>query len=48
MTKDKRRSRAKQLWKRRAAQHGILTEKWKEAYASVLPITLIVLALCFL
>ena len=38
----------KALWKRHNAHHSILTEKWKEAYTSVLPITLIVLALCFL
>jgi len=48
MTREKRKNKAKQLWKRRALHHSILTEKWKEAYASVLPITLIVLALCFL
>ena len=46
MTSSKRQT--KSFWKRRHAYHSILTEKWKEAYASVLPITLIVLALCFL
>ncbi len=48
MTKEKRRAQAKTLWKRRKAHRSILSEKWKEAYASVLPITLIVLTLCFL
>ncbi len=48
MTKEKRRAQAKMLWKRRKVQHNILGEKWKEAYTSVLPITLIVLALCFI
>ena len=48
MLREKRKNEAKRLWKRRNAYHSILTEKWKEAYASVLPITLIVLALCFL
>ena len=43
-----RKDRAKRFWKRRSAYRSILTEKWKEAYASVLPITLIVLAMCFL
>lgn len=47
MTRDKRKDRTKQLWKRRLAHRSILTEKWREAYTSVLPITLIVLALCF-
>jgi len=42
------RQKVKQLWKRRTAHHSILTEKWKESFASVLPITLIVLVLCFL
>ena len=32
----------------RQRYHSILTDKWKEAFASVLPITLIVLVLCFL
>ena len=45
MTGSKRQT--KNFWKRRRVYHSILTEKWKEAYASVLPITLIVLALCF-
>ncbi len=48
MTREKRKNHAKQLWKRRSAHRNILNEKWKEAFASVLPITLIVLALCFL
>jgi len=48
MLREKRKNEAKRLWKRRNAYHSILTEKWKEAYASVLPITLIVLSLCFL
>ena len=48
MTGAKRQNQTKRFWKRRNAHHSILTEKWKEAYTSVLPITLIVLALCFL
>ena len=32
----------------RQRYHSILTDKWKEAFTSVLPITLIVLVLCFL
>ena len=48
MTGVKPKNKAKALWKRHNAHHSILTEKWKEAYTSVLPITLIVLALCFL
>ena len=47
MTKDKRNNRAKRLWNYSHAFHNLLTDKWKEAYASVLPITLIVLILCF-
>ena len=47
MTGAKRQSQTKSFWKHRHAYHSILTEKWKEAYASVLPITLIVLVLCF-
>ena len=48
MTREKRRNQARRFWNHRNAHRSILTEKWKEAYASVLPITLIVLALCFL
>ena len=32
----------------RSRYHSILTDKWKESFTSVLPITLIVLVLCFL
>ncbi len=45
MTKDKKKHRGNYL--RRYTHHSILNEKWKEAFASVLPITLIVLAMCF-
>ncbi|MBR3873358.1 MAG: DUF1538 domain-containing protein [Clostridia bacterium] len=48
MTKEKRKLQARRLWKNRLIHRSILTEKWREAYASVLPITLIVLFLCFL
>ena len=48
MTREKRRNQARRFWNRRNAHRSILTEKWKEAYTSVLPITLIVLVLCFL
>ncbi len=48
MTKEKRREKTKRFLNRRSAHRSILTEKWKEAYTSVLPITLIVLIMCFL
>ena len=48
MTKDKRKSNAKRFLTYRHAHRSILNEKWKEAFTSVLPITLIVLALCFI
>lgn len=44
MTYPKRRNHLKLLW---TAFHTTLTEKWKEAFVSVFPITLIVLILCF-
>ena len=47
MTREKQKARVRRLLKRRYAHRSILTEKWKEAFSSVLPITLIVLALCF-
>ena len=45
--------KSKSAWSRsrealRQRYHSILTDKWKEAFTSVLPITLIVLVLCFL
>ena len=48
MTKEKRKLQARRLRKNRLIHRSILTEKWREAYTSVLPITLIVLFLCFL
>ena len=39
-------SRSRDVFRQR--YHSILTDKWKEAFTSVLPITLIVLVLCFL
>ena len=47
MTKANRKEAARRLWKHQRRQHSILSEKWKEAFSSVLPITLIVLILCF-
>lgn len=38
---------AKRIIRRQKQHRTVLREKWKEAFASVLPITLIVLALCF-
>lgn len=48
MTRKKSKEQAKRFWNRRNARRSILTEKWKESFSSVLPITLIVLVLCFL
>lgn len=47
MTKDKRKARTKRFLTYRQAHRSILNEKWKEALASVLPITFIVLVLGF-
>ncbi len=40
------RLKHERISKRRNAQHNILRDKWREAFTSVLPITLIVLGLC--
>ena len=48
MTKANRKEAARRLWKHQRRQHSILSEKWKEAFSSVLPITLIVLILCMI
>ena len=47
MIRKDRRDAARRFLKQ-SARSSILTEKWREALASVLPITLIVLILCFL
>ena len=47
MTREKQKARVRRLLKRRYAHRSILTDKWKESFTSVLPITLIVLVLCF-
>ena len=48
MARPNRREAARRFLKRQTRRHSILAEKWQEAFASVLPITLIVLILCFL
>ena len=47
MSKSNRRDATRRFLKRQN-HHSILTEKWKESFDSVLPITLIVMILCFL
>ena len=47
MTSSNRRAAARRFLKRQSRQHSILNEKWKEAFSSVFPITMIVLILCF-
>ena len=47
MTKASRREAARRFLRRQSRHRGILHEKWKESYSSVVPIVLIVLILCF-
>ncbi len=48
MTKLNRKDEARRFLRRHSRHRGILHEKWKESYSSVMPIVLIVLVLCFL
>ena len=48
MLQTKSREAARRFLKQQRHHHNILTEKWKEAFASVMPIALIVMVLCFL
>ncbi len=47
MTKVSRQEAARRFLRRQSRHRGILHEKWKESYSSVVPIVLIVLILCF-